>query len=157
MVEYIVEQSVGEVLKGKSPKEVSSLRFLDPHVVLAVFSIRVFETICQYHLRWFQANPKRQHHDLCFRDAQGSLHLATRLKRGMLNNIFGLDLDYQAVEVTMLSLYLKILEGETRTTFGQQRGLFPKETFFQTFQRTSSAEISDWLTYTAESVVFVAF
>jgi hypothetical protein len=47
----------------------------------------------------------------------------------MLNNIFGIDLDYQAIEVTMLSLYLKILEGETRTTLGQQQGLFPKETF----------------------------
>ena len=47
----------------------------------------------------------------------------------MLNNIFGVDLDHQAVEVTMLSLYLKILEGETRTTLGKQHTLFPKETF----------------------------
>jgi hypothetical protein len=94
------------------------------------FLIRVFESICQYHLRWFQQNPKQQHRDLCYRDPQGSLHLTTHLKRQiMLNNIFGLDLDYQAVEVTMLSLYLKILEGETRTTLGQQQGLFPKETF----------------------------
>jgi len=47
----------------------------------------------------------------------------------MLNNVFGVDLDYQAVEVTMLSLYLKILEGETRTTLGKQHTLFPRETF----------------------------
>jgi len=130
VVEYIVEQTVVEVLKEKSPKEISSLRFLDPACGSGSFLIRVFESICQYHLRWFQQNPKQQHRDLYYRDSQGSLHLTTHLKRQiMLNNIFGLDLDYQAVEVTMLSLYLKILEGETRTTLGQQQGLFPKETF----------------------------
>jgi hypothetical protein len=41
----------------------------------------------------------------------------------------GFDIDSRAVEVTMLSLYLKILEGETRTTLGQNRSLFPAETF----------------------------
>jgi hypothetical protein len=130
VVEYIVEQTVGEVLKERNPKEISSLHFLDPACGSGSFLIRVFENICQYHLRWFTQNPKQQHRDSCYRDAQGSLQLTTHLKRQiMLNNIFGLDLDSQAVEVTMLSLYLKILEGETRTTLGQQQGLFPKETF----------------------------
>ena len=41
----------------------------------------------------------------------------------------GLNFGSRSVEVTMLSLYLKILEGETRTTLGQQQGLFPRETF----------------------------
>lgn len=130
VVEYIVGQTIGEVLKGKTPKEISSLRFLDPACGSGSFLIRVFENICLYHLRWFTQNPKQQHRDYCYRDTQGSIHLTTHLKRQiMLNNIFGLDLDYQAVEVTMLSLYLKILEGETRTTLGQQQGFFPKETF----------------------------
>ena len=130
VVEYIVGQTIGEVLKGRTPKEISSLRFLDPACGSGSFLIRVFDNICQYHLRWFIQNPKQQNRDFCYRDTQGSLHLTTHLKRQiMLNNIFGLDLDYQAVEVTMLSLYLKILEGETRTTLGQQQGLFPKETF----------------------------
>jgi hypothetical protein len=130
VVEYIVEQTIGVVLKDRTPKEISSLRFLDPACGSGSFLIRVFEGVCQYHLRWFAQNPKQQHRDLCYRDAQGSLHLTTHLKRQiMLNNVFGIDLDYQAVEVTMLSLYLKILEGETRTTLGQQQGLFPKETF----------------------------
>jgi type I restriction-modification system DNA methylase subunit len=130
VVEYIVGETVGKALDGKTPREITSLRFLDPACGSGSFLIRVFENICQYHLQWFQDNPKQQHKDLCYRDGQSSLHLTTHLKRQiMLNNIFGLDLDYQAVEVTMLSLYLKILEGETRTTLGQQRGFFPKETF----------------------------
>ena len=35
------------------------------------------------------------------------------------NNIFGVDIDPQAVEITMMSLYLKALEGE--------RGILPKK------------------------------
>jgi hypothetical protein len=34
-------------------------------------------------------------------------------KRILLDNIFGVDIDFQAVEVTKLSLLLKVLEGET--------------------------------------------
>jgi hypothetical protein len=130
VVEYIVEQSVGEILRGKSLKETANVRFIDPACGSGSFLIRVFERLCQHHLRWLHEQPKQQQRDLCYTDNQGNLHLTTHLKRQiMLNNIFGLDLDYQAVEVTMLSLYLKILEGETRTTLGQQQGLFPKETF----------------------------
>ncbi|MBM3189598.1 MAG: restriction endonuclease subunit M, partial [Chloroflexi bacterium] len=37
-------------------------------------------------------------------------------KRILLNNIYGVDIDPQAVEVTKLSLLLKVLEGETEAT-----------------------------------------
>ena len=37
-------------------------------------------------------------------------------KRILLNNIYGVDIDAQAVEVTKLSLLLKVLEGETGQT-----------------------------------------
>ncbi len=46
--------------------------------------------------------------------------LPLRTKAAILrNNIFGVDIDPQAVEITMMSLYLKALEGE--------RGLLPKK------------------------------
>jgi hypothetical protein len=50
-------------------------------------------------------------------------------KRILLNNIFGVDIDTQAVEVTKLSLLLKVLEGETGQSvqtlfrFSQERAL----------------------------------
>jgi hypothetical protein len=37
-------------------------------------------------------------------------------KRILINNIYGVDIDTQAVEVTKLSLLLKVLEGETEST-----------------------------------------
>jgi predicted type IV restriction endonuclease len=45
-------------------------------------------------------------------------------KRILLNNIFGVDIDSQAVEVTKLSLLLKVLEGENQQTLENQYRLF---------------------------------
>jgi hypothetical protein len=45
-------------------------------------------------------------------------------KRILLNNIYGVDIDTQAVEVTKLSLLLKVLEGENKETIGRQLLLF---------------------------------
>jgi methylase of polypeptide subunit release factors len=45
-------------------------------------------------------------------------------KRILLNNIFGVDIDTQAVEVTKLSLLLKSLEGETETSIETSLKLF---------------------------------
>jgi hypothetical protein len=47
-------------------------------------------------------------------------------KRILLNNIFGVDIDRQAVEVTKLSLLLKVLEGENEETISKQLKLFAK-------------------------------
>ena len=57
--------------------------------------------------------------------AGGGWHLTTaERKRILLNNIYGVDIDSQAVEVTKLSLLLKVLEGETGETLNQQMQLF---------------------------------
>jgi type I restriction-modification system DNA methylase subunit len=130
VVDYIVAKTVGALVHGKTPKEVEKFSIVDPSCGSGSFLIRVFEWLCQYYLEWYHAHPKEQKERFCYKDEQGNLHLTTHLKRQiMLNNVFGVDVDYQAVEVTMLSLYLKILEGETRSTLGKQRSFFPKETF----------------------------
>ena len=56
---------------------------------------------------------------------QGEWRLTTaEKKRILLNNIYGVDIDPQAVEVTKLSLLLKVLENESEQTIGSQLGLF---------------------------------
>ncbi len=60
-----------------------------------------------------------------FQAAGGEWRLATaERKRILLNNIYGVDIDLAAVEVTKLSLQLKVLEGENRETLSQQLTLF---------------------------------
>ena len=54
--------------------------------------------------------------------APGGWRLTTaERKRILLNNIYGVDIDPQAVEVTKLSLLLKVLEGESQDTLERQR------------------------------------
>ncbi len=48
----------------------------------------------------------------------------SKKKEILLNNIYGVDIDPQAVEVTKLSLLLKVLEGESHETIGSQLALF---------------------------------
>ena len=130
IVDYIVGETVSKLLENKSPTEVSKLRFVDPSCGSGSFLIRVLERVIEHYIAWFQANPNQQKEHLCYTDTTGTLFLTTHLKRRIVReNIFGVDVDYRAVEVTMLSLYLKILEGETRTTMGMQQTFFPSETF----------------------------
>jgi hypothetical protein len=130
VVNYIVEQTVGAKISSKTPEELSSLKFLDPSCGSGSFLLRVFERLCEEHITWLEGHPTKQRKENCYRDETGALQLTTHLKRRiMLNNVFGVDIDSRAVEVTMLSLYLKILEGETRTTLGRNHNLFPQETF----------------------------
>ena len=70
------------------------------------------------------------HRALCWVDPEtGDIHLTVELKRRILTqNIYGVDLDAAAVEVTQLSLYLKMLENENRTTLQRQRELLADET-----------------------------
>lgn len=73
---------------------------------------------------------EKKHRRLCWVNPDtGDVHLTADLKRRILtHNIHGVDLDAAAVEVTQLSLYLKMLEGENRTTLARERELFPEAT-----------------------------
>jgi len=56
---------------------------------------------------------------------EGAWRLTTaEKKRILLNNIYGVDIDPQAVEVTKLSLLLKVLEGESEETLGKTLRMF---------------------------------
>ena len=109
-----------KLVPGKTPKEIRELRVVDIACGSGSFLIRALERICEHLLTWYRDNPSKQERKHCYK-LQGELRLTTHAKHEvLLNNIFGLDIDGQAVEITMLSLYLKLLEGETRTTLGQQ-------------------------------------
>ena len=126
IVEYIVEQTVGKLLDGKKPEETLKLRFLDPACGSGSFLICVFERVCEHWQQWLVDNPNKQKKDWCWLDAKtNTLHLTVRSKRRILREtIYGVDLDPQAVEVTQLSLYLKMLEGETAETLQREQDFF---------------------------------
>jgi hypothetical protein len=126
IVEYIVEQTVGKALAGKKPEETLRLRFLDPACGSGSFLIHVFERVCEHWQQWLNDNPKKRKRDWCWVDEKANtLYLTARTKRRILREtIYGIDLDPQAVEVTQLSLYLKMLEGETSETLQREHDLY---------------------------------
>ena len=70
-------------------------------------------------------NQSNENHFPIFQASGGEWKLTTEeRKRILLNNIRGVDIDPQAVEVTKLSLHLKVLEGESEETLSKQLKLF---------------------------------
>lgn len=126
IVDYIVEQTIGKLLENRPPEKSLDLKILDPACGSGSFLIRAFERMCEHWQQELKEHPSKQKPHLCWADnATGDIHLTSDLKRRILTaNIFGVDLDPGAVEVTQLSLYLKMLEGETRHTLAAERELF---------------------------------
>jgi hypothetical protein len=69
-------------------------------------------------------NKPKKHKGKMFQAKENEWYLTTaEKKRILLDNIFGVDIDSQAVEVTKLSLLLKVLEHESRDSIDQQMKL----------------------------------
>jgi type I restriction-modification system DNA methylase subunit len=103
------------------------MRFADIACGSGSFLITVFDKLLEYHKKWYQANPKQAEKDKSvFVDGAWRLTLLQKQKI-LLNNIYGVDIDQQAVEVTQLSLYLKLLEDETTATANDTWVLFKEK------------------------------
>lgn len=116
IVRYVVGQAVGEVIKGKTPEDVSTMRFADIACGSGSFLLGVYDELLRHHASYYN-EPQNRRKALkagCVENADGSFRLSlTQRKDVLLNNIYGVDLDAQAVEVAQLSLFLKLLEEET--------------------------------------------
>ncbi len=129
IVEYIVGQAVEKLLHDAKPEATLKLHFLDPACGSGSFLLRVFEVVCEHWEQWFMSKPGSRKEKWCWLDEKtGAIHLTMSLKRQILtSNVFGVDIDPGAVEVTQLSLYLKMLENENRNTLQRQRELLPDD------------------------------
>jgi hypothetical protein len=164
IVDYIVQNTVGKLVEGKTPKEVEKIKILDPACGSGSFLLGAYQFLLDWHLKWYLEHSPEQwakvknpavcvsasarteeekggHGGLSGRSGQKTqppihrgrlwatvlqaykLTLGER-KKILLNNIFGVDIDTQAVEVTKLSLLLKVLEGEKDLSlFARERAL----------------------------------
>jgi len=104
IVDYIVGKTVGNPACGSGS-----------------FLIGAYTYLLRYHLDWYVENKPKKHKKAVFQVRENEWYLTTaEKKRILLNNIFGVDIDSQAVEVTKLSLQLKVLENESRESVDQQ-------------------------------------
>jgi len=137
IVDYIVKQTVGKLLEGcsvtfyktKPPKLDRPLRVLDPACGSGSFLLGAYQLLLDWHRTYYEEhNPEKwaaaKVPPIYQSGTQGwKLTLAER-KRILLDHIFGVDIDTQAVEVTKLSLLLRVLEGEkSLVLFHHERAL----------------------------------
>lgn len=123
IVDYIVEHTVGEKVKRLTPKKVADLSVLDPACGSGSFLIGAYEYLLQWHLDYYtdkERVTKSLKESLIYPVTNTTYRLTIREKKRILvNNIYGVDIDAQAVEVTKLSLLLKLMEGETGESAGE--------------------------------------
>ncbi|MDA8422058.1 MAG: N-6 DNA methylase [Nitrospiraceae bacterium] len=143
IVDYIVKNTVGKLLEGQgsggkgqgvTPKEAAKLKILDPACGSGSFLLGAYQYLLDWHLKWYVDNEPEKLTKIKqptiyqgpSRDPRTpNWHLTTsEKKRILLNNIYGVDIDSQAVEVTKLSLLLKVLEGENNQTLANQLRMF---------------------------------
>jgi len=124
---------VGKLLEGKTPgatgySAVSSLRILDPACGSGSFLIGAYQFLLDWYLDQYRQSLKKWgkgRNPRLYQTDGGDWKLTTaERKRILLNNIYGVDIDPQAVEVTKLSLLLKVLEGENEQTLATQLSFF---------------------------------
>jgi type I restriction-modification system DNA methylase subunit/predicted type IV restriction endonuclease len=132
IVDYIVKQTVGKLVKSKKPGPrgaVSKLKILDPACGSGSFLLGAYQYLLDWNRdEYIKDDPAKWatgRNPRLYQTDTGEWKLTTdERKRILLNNIYGVDIDPQAVEVTKLSLLLKVLEGEDEQTISQQFVLF---------------------------------
>ena len=120
---------VAPTRKSITPEQVSEIKILDPACGSGSFLIGAYQKLLDWHLEWYSNNNPEKwakgKTPRIYRIGNDDWMLTTsEKKRILLNNIYGVDIDSQAVEVTKLSLLLKVLENENRETIGRQLLLF---------------------------------
>jgi adenine-specific DNA-methyltransferase len=124
IVDYIVKNTVEKLIEGKSPKDIEKIRILDPACGSGTFLVRAYSCLLDYHLAYYLKNPVKYKKEI-YQIKENQYFLTTEIrKKILLNNIFGVDIDPQAVELAKLSLLLKVLENETKESVNQQLKLF---------------------------------
>jgi len=91
IVEYIVRNTLGEMLKQK---EVEKIKILDPACGSGSFLIKAFDVFSEF-----------------YKEKISEEKIDRKIKDSILtNNLYGVDLDPEAVEIAQLNLFLKIGE-----------------------------------------------
>lgn len=124
IVDYIVKNTIGKLVENKNPKEISKIKIADPACGSGSFLIGAYQFLLDWHKDFYTQNGKQSKGNKDNPLTPNGELTTTEKKRILLNNIYGVDLDSNAVEVTKLSLLLKCMEGETKETIEAQTKLF---------------------------------
>ena len=131
IVDTIIRRVIGPKLAGKTPAQVLNVKILDLSCGSGSFVVAPLQYLFDYCLAAITAKPalaevempdiasgpagrkRKKKSAIAFQGADGLWYLAPDFRAALLTNcIHGVDIDQQAVEVTVMSLYLKMLESK---------------------------------------------
>lgn len=122
VVDYICENTIGKMFAKKTPQQIKDKRIIDTACGSGSFLVGAYSYLLNWYEDYYNKNPNKDENATVeikqkIREADGSFSLITQRKltrqtrRHILTqHIFGVDIDQQAVEVTQMSLFLKMLE-----------------------------------------------
>lgn len=144
VVDSIIRRVVGPKITGKAPVEVLDVKILDPACGSGSFLVAALQYLFDYCLSAVVrdnslakahvpaltgSKGRKKKSEIAFQDKDGRWYLAPDFRAALLTQcIHGVDIDRQAVEVTVMSLYLKMLESklpENWATLWVERQLLP--------------------------------
>jgi type I restriction-modification system DNA methylase subunit len=167
VVDYIVKNTLSELLEGKTPRDIAKIHILDPSCGSGSFLLGAYQFLLNWHIEWYTkylAPLKNLNKPISDPDVQVLLPIqiprkqkkgrvdqldypiykvsednsikqlerrksvwklsTIEKKRILRNNIYGVDIDNQAVEVTKLALLLQVLEDENEENISKQLKLY---------------------------------
>ncbi|MBP7552579.1 MAG: N-6 DNA methylase [Spirochaetes bacterium] len=143
IVQKLVNDTLGKLLdKCKTPEDVAKIKILDPACGSGSFLIGAYDLLLKWHLSYYKNECKKlieqakepittknkKFIEIINNDRENKnfdLRLRVDLKKEILkNNIFGVDLDSQAVEITKFSLSIKALEDVNKDDITKDVSLF---------------------------------
>ncbi|HPA73577.1 MAG TPA: Eco57I restriction-modification methylase domain-containing protein, partial [Spirochaetota bacterium] len=130
IVEYLVSHTLGKLLESMTLVDIIKrpIRALDMSCGSGSFLIVVYQYFLDWYLREYtKDNPAKYakgKNATIVQVGYGWKLTTQERKRILLAHVFGVDIDSQAVEVTKLSLLLKVLEDETSDSINSQLSMF---------------------------------
>jgi len=107
VVKFIVENTLGTFLKSMNLSEVENIRILDPACGSGSFLIRAQEVLKEYRKSKMEQLVKKEGQKIDIYMSRDYESLIS--KNIIMQNIYGVDLDPQAAEISSVNLSLKVL------------------------------------------------
>lgn len=122
IVKYMVKNTLEPLCKGKSPSDILKLKIADIACGSGIFLEESFEYLSNYCIEWYLKKQPSYLIEL----SNGKKKLPLEDKKAILQNcIYGIDIDYHAVEVCKFSLLIKLIENETESSVFDSRPILP--------------------------------
>lgn len=124
IVKDIIENTIGKLIKNKSLKQIEKIKIIDIACGSGSFILGAYKYLLDHYLNEY-LKMKRPPSNVIYQGKDGQWRLTISEKKRILkNNIYGVDIDFLAVEVSKLTLLLQVLEDQNKDVVEQQQTLF---------------------------------